>query len=90
MQNTVCLVGKVSKTYKQDDELYVILDVKRSYKNYEGVFLVDSIKCRIWKSAIRNCDNKYSEGINLAVSGRLCNENDNYYVDCYDVQYLGN
>ncbi len=89
MLNQASVVGKVKSSFLQDDGYYVLLEVQRSYKEVNGRFAKDVIKCRIWRSLSEDVTNKYRVGMILSLSGRINATNNDFYIDCYDVDYLG-
>ena len=53
-----------------------ILEVKRNYKNVDGVFEKDNFRCHLWIAISKKITLSCKEGDIVAVKGRLVDEND--------------
>ena len=77
MLNQVILVGRLShdleiKEIEEDKkELDIVLAVPRSYKNKEGIYETDFIKCKVFKTMASNVVEYCKKGDLLGVRGRL-------------------
>lgn len=72
MFNQVVIIGKVIKLEKDDKgDYYLMLGVERNYKDYNGSYTTDSIRCSLWKGLSDSVSDYYKEGQYLSVSGRL-------------------
>lgn len=77
MMNQMCLVGRLTK----DPELKelengtkvsnVVLAVPRSYKNADGVYETDFIKCSLWNGVAENTANYCKSGDLVGIKGRI-------------------
>ena len=80
MINQLFLVGKIKRMPMFDELLGdhdFILEVKRNYKNVEGVFEKDTFKCHLWIAISKKITLNCKEGDVVAVKGRLVEDNDN-------------
>lgn len=91
MLNQVCIVGVVKRVERSIDGLYYLwLEVERNFKEFDGTFKKDVVKCRIWKAVIDEIEEFYQVDQRLSVSGRIESEDgNNVIIVCYDVEYLG-
>lgn len=72
MLNQVVLMGKVVKIEKDSKgNIYLLLGVERDYKDNDGTFKKDIIRCTLWKGISDSIKNYYKEGQYLSISGRL-------------------
>jgi len=72
MLNQVQLIGRIQEVYrKENDELYLVLAVERSFKDYEGKFLTDYLTCKVWKAVVDIYQNICKQGQLVSLSGRL-------------------
>ena len=74
MINQLFLLGKIKEMNKlSENEL--IVEVKRNYKNIEGVFETDRFKCNLWIALSKKISLSCKIGDIVAIKGRLV-END--------------
>ena len=77
MLNQVVIVGRlVEKPIVEENEnekkvCNIILAVPRSYKNAEGVYETDFIKCTLWNGIAENTVEYCNKGDLIGVKGRL-------------------
>ena len=77
MLNQVVIVGRlVEKPIVEENEnekkvCNIILAVQRSYKNAEGVYETDFIKCTLWNGIAENTAEYCGKGDLVGVKGRL-------------------
>ena len=77
MLNQVVIVGRlVEKPIVEENEnekkvCNIILAVQRSYKNAEGVYETDFIKCTLWNGIAENTVEYCNKGDIIGVKGRL-------------------
>ena len=77
MLNQVVIVGRlVEKPIVEENEnekkvCNIILAVQRSYKNAEGVYETDFIKCTLWNDIAENTVEYCNKGDLVGVKGRL-------------------
>ena len=62
------MVGKIKELPLGDS---MIVEVKRNYKNVEGIFQSDSFKCYLWAAISKKVSLNCKEGDLVAVKGRL-------------------
>lgn len=82
MLNQVILVGRISKELeiKESEEgkklCTVTLAIPRSFKNQDGVYDTDFIKCFLWNSVAENTKEYCHKGDLIGIKGRLQNNNE--------------
>lgn len=79
MINQLLLLG-IIKDLSKLDEGEIVLEVKRNYKNTEGVFLKDNFKCKLWITISKKMGLNCKVGDLVAVKGRLVEDNGNCNV----------
>ena len=91
----ICLVGRIVNTpslEKDDRNRYVCnitLAVDRPYKNAEGVYDTDFIKCRLYESVAEKTCGYCHKGDLVGVKGSLSSlMSDNVYVMVEKLTYL--
>lgn len=91
MMNNTLLVGritndlKIQKTENEKSYTDMTVAVPRSYKNEDGVYEIDFIKCRLWGALADNTVEYCSKGDLIGVKGRIEtrtyeDENGKHYV----------
>ena len=89
MLNQICLVGVVKDVVKNEDDEYFILEVERSFKNFEGTFEKDLMKCRLWKSSVEGAHLHVQVNSKVSINGRLVSKDaTSFYIQVYDLEYL--
>ena len=74
MINQVFLIGKIKNIDNlKSNEL--LIEVKRNYKNTEGIFEKDLFKCTLWIALSKKISLNCKEGDIVAVKGRLVDDN---------------
>ena len=91
MLNQVCLIGTIKRVERSIEGVYYLwLEVERNFKEFNGTFKKDVVKCQIWKAVMDEIEEFYQEGQRVSVSGRIESEDgNNVIIVCYDVDYLG-
>lgn len=90
--NNVVLVGRLTKkpefsNNKESKKLTVItLAVTRNYKNVNGIYETDFIRCVLWNSLAANTCEYCSQGDVIGIKGRL--ETSSYTAESGDVKYV--
>lgn len=85
MLNQVILVGRLTgdleviETEKGKKVTNMILAVQRSYKNSEGIYEADFIKCTLWNAVAASTSEYCKKGDIIGLKGRL-------QVNTYDDQ----
>lgn len=93
--NNICLVGRIVNTpilEKDDKNKYVCnitLAVDRPYKNAEGVYDTDFIKCRLYGSSAETTCEYCCKGDLVVVKGSLSSlMSNNVYIMVEKIKYL--
>lgn len=91
MINQLLLVGIIKKMpvydlLKNNNEL--IIEVKRNYKNSEGVFEKDCFKCYLWFAISKKICLCCKEGDLVAIRGRIVEEDKIYKIVAEQVVLL--
>ena len=77
MFNQVFIVGKIDKIPDlncKNMENILVLEVKRNYKNVEGVFDKDYFSCYLWSALCKKINVSCKIGDVIALRGRLIND----------------
>lgn len=74
MINQLFLIG-IIKEIKTNNEL--IVEVRRNYKNMEGIFEKDTFKCNLWTALSKKISLNCKIGDIVAIKGRLVDNNSN-------------
>ena len=95
MLNQVVMVGRlVSKPIVEENEngrkiSEITLAVNRSYKNAEGIYETDFIKCTLWNGIAENTVEYCNKGDLISVKGRLqCLDGNELQVIAEKVTFL--
>ena len=97
MLNQVVIVGRlVSKPIVEENEngrkvSEITLAVSRSFKNDEGIYDTDFIKCTLWNGIAENTVEYCNKGDSIGVKGRLqCLNGNELQVIAEKVTFLTN
>ena len=97
MLNQVVIVGRlVEKPIVEENEngkkvCNIILAVPRSYKNAEGIYETDFIKCTLWNGIAENTAEYCNKGDVIGVKGRLeCLSGNELQLIAEKVTFLSN
>lgn len=97
MLNQVVMVGRlVSKPIVEENEngrkvSEITLAVNRSFKNAEGIYETDFIKCTLWNGIAENTAEYCNKGDLVGVKGRLqCLSGNELQVIAEKVTFLAN
>ena len=74
MINQLFLLGKI-KNMNEIEKNEIIVEVKRNYKNAEGLFESDCFKCNLWFALSKKISINCKIGDLVAVKGRLVDDN---------------
>ena len=74
MFNQLFLLGKI-KNMKNIDKNELEIEVKRNYKNTDGIFEKDCFKCNLWIAISKKISLNCKEGDLVAIKGRLVDDN---------------
>ena len=92
MLNQVVLVGRLTKdpeiitTESGKKVSYITLAVQRAFKNVNGVYETDFIKCVLWNSIAENTVEYTKTGDVVGVKGRI--QVENYEDDEGNIKYV--
>jgi len=84
MLNQVVLVGRlandieIEKAVNGQEYTFISLAVQRGFKNNDGVYETDFIRCALWNGIASNTKNYCHKGDLVGIKGRLQTRN---YVD---------
>lgn len=93
MLNQVVLVGRltddpeVSKTSNEKQVSKITLAVNRGFKNADGIYETDFIKCTLWNGIAQNTFEYCKKGDLVGLKGRLQND---FYEDDKGVKHYLN
>lgn len=85
MMNQVVLVGRLVKEL-QDKDLYIA--VPRQYKNEDGEYEKDIIKCIVKDTMIENINNYCKVGDVIAIKGRMESNNNSQDIIVEKITFL--
>lgn len=73
MINQLVLIGVIKEmpVFNEKGDNYLILEVRRSYKDAEGIYKKDCFKCHLWMGISKKISSSCKEGDLIAVKGRL-------------------
>ena len=74
MINQLFLLGKI-KNMNEIEKNEIVVEVKRNYKNAEGLFESDCFKCNLWFALSKKISINCKIGDLVAVKGRLVDDN---------------
>lgn len=91
MINQLLLVGKIKKlpifdSMKSNNE--IIVEVRRNYKNVDGIYEKDTFRCYLWIAISKKISLNCKEGDLVAIKGRLVDDNDNCRIMAEQVVLL--
>ncbi len=75
--NHVILIGRLTETPElsqlDSDNMRstIVVAVKRTYKNQEGIYETDFIRCILWNTIAKRASEMYKKGDIICVHGRL-------------------
>ena len=91
MHNLVYLIGRlcedpVTKEYEDGKSMLTInLAVQRSFKNENGIYETDFIRCILWNGIAAHTSEYCKKGDLVGVKGRIQNRS---YDDCGEKKYI--
>ena len=85
MLNQTVLVGRI---YNNEEEGYITIAVPRSFKNEEGIYETDYIKCKVMGQVEKNTKEWTKKGDIIGIKGRLQEEEGILYVMAEKVTFL--
>lgn len=89
MLNQIVLVGRlVSNPELEGENCEITLAVPRSYKNEEGVYETDYIKCQLHKEIAKNTCEYCKKGDLIGIRGRVQSTNNEIEIITGKVTFL--
>ena len=91
MINQLLLVGIIKDMPLNDlkgNKNEVLIEVRRNYKNSDGVYETDLFKCYLWFAISKKISLNCKEGDLVAIRGRLVDDNDDYKIIAEQVVLL--
>lgn len=88
MINHLFLVGVIKEMPIEGDNDYLILEVRRNYKNSDGVYDKDLFKCHLWIAIERKILVMCKVGDLIAIKGRLVSSDEMCNILCEQVILL--
>ncbi len=91
MQNIVFLIGRLvndpelKKSEKDKDYSTITLAVQRSFKNSNGIYETDFIKCKLWNGIATRVHEFCKKGDLVGVKGRIQIRN---YEENTEIKYI--
>ena len=91
MKNMVCLIGRISndieikKTENEKNHSIITLAVQRDYKNSEGLYETDFIRCSLWNGIANQVCEYCHKGDLVGIKGRLQNRS---YEEDNETKYI--
>ena len=74
MENMFMILGKIKEIEKQGEErkkIILTIGVSRSFKNVDGEYDIDDVKCTLWGGIGENTLEYCKKGDTIAVKGRI-------------------
>lgn len=94
MLNQVIIVGRLTSNIEIKERenggkiAKMTLAVPRSFKNAEGAYDTDFVKCILWDSIANNTAEYCNKGDVIGVKGRIQSEEDNMQIIAEKVTFL--
>lgn len=85
MLNQTVLVGRI---IENEEEGYITIAVPRYFKNEEGIYETDNIKCKLMGEIEKNTKEWTKKGDLLGIKGRLQTEEGTLYVMAEKITFL--
>lgn len=85
MLNQTVLVGRI---INNEEEGYITIAVSRCFKNEEGIYETDYIKCKVMGQVEKNTKEWTKKGDIIGIKGRLQEEEGILYVMAEKVTFL--
>ena len=85
MLNHIVLVGRI---IENKEEGYITIAVPRYFKNEEGIYETDNIKCKVMKNVEKNTKEWTKKGDTIGIKGRLQEEEETLYVIAEKITFL--
>ena len=85
MLNQTILVGRI---IENEEEGYITIAVPRYFKNEEGIYETDNIKCKVMENVEKNTKEWTKKGDTIGIRGRLQEEEGTLYVMAEKITFL--
>lgn len=91
MYNLVYLIGRLvsdpelKKSENNKEHVFVTIAVQRSFKNPDGIYDTDFIRCSLWNGIAKNVSEYCKKGDLIGIRGRLQVRN---YEEDGEVKYI--
>lgn len=85
MLNQIVLVGRI---IENEEEGYITIAVPRYFKNEEGIYETDNIKCKVMGQVEKNTKEWTKKGDLIGIKGRLQTEEETLYVMAEKITFL--
>ena len=85
MLNQTILVGRI---IENEEEGYITITVPRHFKNEEGIYETDNIKCKVMGQVEKNTKEWTKKGDLIGIKGRLQTEEETLYVMAEKITFL--
>ena len=88
MVNTVSLVGRLTSIINEKEVTKITLAVPRSFKNEEGVYETDFVKCILWNGIVNKVKTYCRVGDLIAIKGRIQSKKDKNEIIAEHISFL--
>ena len=91
MKNLVCLIGRLTDNLEvkksENDNNYgaITIAVQRDFKNSEGLYEVDFIRCVLWNGVAAKVKEYCKKGDLVGIKGRIQNRS---YIENDETKYI--
>lgn len=85
MLNHIVLLGRI---IENEEEGYITIAVPRYFKNEEGEYETDNIKCKVMENVEKNTKEWTKKGDIIGIRGRLQEEEGTLYVMAEKITFL--
>lgn len=85
MLNQIVLIGRI---IENEEEGYITIAVPRYFKNEEGIYETDNIKCKLMGEIEKNTKEWTKKGDLIGIKGRLQTEEETLYVMAEKITFL--
>ena len=87
MLNQIVLVGRI---YENKYKGFITIAVPRCFKNEEGIYETDYIKCKVMGQVEKNTKEWTKKGDIIGIKGRIQEEEGTLYIMAEKVTFLSN
>ena len=77
--NYVVLVGRIANDFEEIEEngirkVFITLAIPRTFKNVDGIYETDYIKCMLWNGIVEKTKEYCKKGDMISIKGRLAKD----------------